>query len=227
MRLKILSVVICLISAFTLIIAVNIDSSEKTDSNNEAPKKSATSASLVLLNSDAEEKPDVAVSSEKGGKPDEIVERKEEETDVTSAEKTEIHSEPENTVKTVEKKTSGLIFSQKETDLLLRIGMCEAGCESVECIAHVMRTVLNRVEDDNFPNSIYDVLYQKGQFTPVGNGRIDRAQPSEKCYKALEMIKSGWNESQGALYFESCRGDSWHSRNLEYLFVCGRMRFYK
>lgn len=118
-------------------------------------------------------------------------------------------------------------LSESDIDLLLRIGTCEAGSESVECIANVMRTVLNRVEDDAFPNSVYGVLYQKNQFTPVETGWINTVCPVDKSYEAIEMIKFGWDDSKGALYFESCKGESWHSRNLEFLFQCDAMRFYK
>jgi len=158
-----------------------------------------------------------------------VDENKVEATTETTTEEIKTYSEQEDKddIEIIEKETSTLVFSDNEESLLLRIGMCEAGGESVECVANVMRTVLNRVEDDYFPDSIYDVLYQRGQFTPVSSGWIDTVQPSEKCYEALEMIKSGWDESQGALYFESCDGDSWHSRNLEYLYNYGNMRFYK
>ena len=46
--------------------------------------------------------------------------------------------------------------------------------------------------------------------------------------EALEMVMSGWDESDGALYFESEKSaDNWHSRHLEYLFTHGGHRFYK
>lgn len=232
MRLKISSIVICLILAVALIVAANMDSSDKADSNNktveESTEASTDSTYLKPLNPTVVTKTYKSVSGALDIKREMVIEENEEETTTeTVTEEVETYSQPTDDIEIIKKETSILVFSEKETDLLLRIGMCEAGGESVECVAHVMCTVLNRVKDDYFPDSIYDVLYQSGQFTPVSTGWINTVQPSEKCYEALEMVKSGWNESQGALYFESCSGDSWHSRNLEYLFTCESMRFYK
>lgn len=124
-----------------------------------------------------------------------------------------------------------LDFDADEAEMLQKIAMAEAGGEGKECMALVMLTVLNRTWSDKFPNSIYGVIHQTTngtyQFTPVANGAYAAAIPSNECKEALNMVMSGWNESQNALYFESCSGSSWHSRNLQYLYSCGRMKFYK
>lgn len=154
---------------------------------------------------------------------------KEPEYTVESNEETTCETVEENTELETQKgeMTKPISLSAEDTDLMVRIAMCEAGGEDVESIASIMRVILNRVESDLFPNSIRDVIYQKKQFTPVSTGWINTVKPSEKCYKALKMVTQGWDESQGALYFESCSGDSWHSRNLEYLYSCDTIRFYK
>ena len=119
-------------------------------------------------------------------------------------------------------------FTEEEEQLLLKIGMAErgnAGC--TDCIALVMRTVLNRVEAGGFGRSIEGVILAQDQFTPVADGSYYRAQPNEYCLEALEMVVSGWDESQGALYYEFCVGESWHSKNLQLLFQHCNTRFYK
>ena len=119
-------------------------------------------------------------------------------------------------------------LSRDEEKMLLKIGMAEAGTESVDCIVNVMRVVLNRVNSDTFPDNIYDVLHEQNQFTPVLYGTYDTAVPNEKCYEALELIESGLDYSQGAMYFESFEDpDNWHSRHLTFLFKIDTMRFYK
>ena len=119
-------------------------------------------------------------------------------------------------------------FTPEEEELLLKIGMAERGDTGcTECIALVMRTVLNRVEGPKFSNSIKRVLYAENQFTPVMEGTFESAQPNDACYEALEMIKTGWDESQGALYYEWCEGESWHSRSLNLLLQHCDTRFYK
>ncbi len=125
-----------------------------------------------------------------------------------------------------------LDFGADDTEILLRIAMAEAEGECTEGKALVMLVVLNRVWSNDFPDSIEDVVFQKTggtyQFSPVApGGRYWTKNPNEDCYKALYMVLDGWNESSGALYFEGCNGDSWHSRNLEYLFTVGGHRFYK
>lgn len=118
-------------------------------------------------------------------------------------------------------------LTEEEKNMLLKIGMAErgeSGC--TECIALVMRTVLNRVNADRFGSSIRSVLFAQDQFTPVMDGSYESAQPNDRCQEALEMVISGWDESQGALYYEWCEGPSWHSQNLHLLFQHCDTRFY-
>ena len=120
-----------------------------------------------------------------------------------------------------------LELTEEEKTMLLKIGMAErgdAGC--TECIALVMRTILNRVESGRFGNSIRGVLFAESQFTPVATGAYHKAEPNELCEEALAMVIYGWDESQGALYYEWCEGASWHSKNLTLLFQHCDTRFY-
>ena len=121
-----------------------------------------------------------------------------------------------------------LFFTEEEQELLLKMGMAErgnAGC--TECIALVMRTILNRVEGPKFSSTIRGVIYAQDQFTPVADGTFERAVPNARCHEALDMICRGWDESQGALYYEWCKGESWHSQNLKLLFQHCDVRFYQ
>lgn len=119
-------------------------------------------------------------------------------------------------------------FSAEETGMLLKIAMAEAEGESTEGKALVILVVLNRAKAPEFPGTIQEVIFQRHQFTPVMNGRYEAAQPDEDCRKALDMVLNGWDESNGALYFESCKNsDNWHSRNLEFLFRYGNHNFYR
>lgn len=111
--------------------------------------------------------------------------------------------------------------------LLAKIAMAEAESEDVQGKALVILVVLNRVRSDKFPNSISEVIFQESQFSPIGNGRFDRVEPDNECYEALELIRlNQWDESQGALYFESEGKSSWHGKNLQFLFQYGNHYFY-
>ena len=119
-------------------------------------------------------------------------------------------------------------YIRKDDDyMLLKIAMAEAEGEDTIGKALVIRTVLNRVQSDNFPDTIKDVIFQENQFTPIRNGRYDKVTPNDDCYIALEMVEDGWDESEGALYFErNTNKETWHSKNLTKLFTHGNHTFY-
>ena len=115
-----------------------------------------------------------------------------------------------------------------ESEILCKIAMAEAESEGVHGKALVMLVVLNRVWSDGFPGTIKEVVFQRGQFAPTEEGgRYWTTEPDVECYEALKLVESGWDESLGALYFESCDGETWHSRNLEKIFEYGNHKFYK
>ena len=120
-----------------------------------------------------------------------------------------------------------ILLTEEEQTMLLKLGMAERGnTECTECIALVMRTVLNRVESGRFGKSIRSVILAKDQFTPVSDGSYYSAEPNDHCREALELVIYGWDESQGALFYEWCQGESWHSKNLHLLFQHCDIRFY-
>ena len=120
-----------------------------------------------------------------------------------------------------------LTFTEEEEQLLLKIGMAERGDTCcTECIALVMRTVLNRVDSPKFSSTVRGVIYAQDQFTPVAEGTFESAEPNVYCREALNLVKQGWDESRGALYYEWCEGESWHSQNLNLLFQHCDTRFY-
>ncbi len=118
-------------------------------------------------------------------------------------------------------------ISKKNAYLLMKIAMAEAEGEDTEGKALVIMVVLNRVNSSGFPDSIKKVIFQERQFSPVANGRFDRVEPDEDCQRALDMIQNGgWDESRGALYFESKSDSTWHEDNLQFLFRHGNHYFY-
>ena len=109
--------------------------------------------------------------------------------------------------------------------LLAKIAMAEAEGEDTEGKALVICVVLNRVESDDFPDTVAEVIFSENQF--AARGSRWEIEPDDDCYEALEMVLDGWDESQGALYFESTDSESsWHKDNLMYLFQYGNHIFY-
>ena len=118
-------------------------------------------------------------------------------------------------------------LSDSDGEVLKRIAMAEAGGETVEGKALVMRVVLNRKDDPVFPDTVEGVVMQEGQFSTIPNGSYRKCSPDEGCDEALKLVKTGWDESKGAVYFESCKNESWQSRNCSFLFEYGGHKFYK
>lgn len=66
-------------------------------------------------------------------------------------------------------------------ELLYQIVMCEGGyTEPDDGIRAMADGVLNRMDSPLFPNTIAEVIYQKGQFEPVGSGRLWSYVPTER-----------------------------------------------
>ena len=67
----------------------------------------------------------------------------------------------------------------------------------------VGNVILNRVESDNFPNTIYSVIFDKKggvQFEPVINGSI-YLSPSHSSVEAAKRALSGENTAGNSLFF--------------------------
>ena len=120
-------------------------------------------------------------------------------------------------------------WNNKDSNILLKIAMAEADGEGTEGKALVMRVVLNRVEDREFPNSVEGVVFQSGQFEPVlDDGRYWNVEPDAECYKALYMVQcENWDDTKGALYFSRTGSSSGMEDNTEYLFTMGNHSFYR
>ena len=108
----------------------------------------------------------------------------------------------------------------------MKIAMAEAGGDGKHGMAMVMAVVLNRVNNENFPNSIEEVIFQEHQFSPIADGRYEKAEPDVECHLALAEIERGEYDTVDALYFENA-SDSWQASNCEYLGTVGHHRFYK
>lgn len=126
-------------------------------------------------------------------------------------------------------------WSSEESYLLAKIAMAEAEGESIQTKTLVILTGLNRVQSDEFPDTIHDVIFQYNsktdvyQFSPViPGGRWWTTEPNEDCWEAVRVVQEAqYDYSGGALFFESCDYDSWHSRNLTFLYQSGNMKFYE
>ncbi|MCD7824581.1 MAG: cell wall hydrolase [Clostridiaceae bacterium] len=142
-------------------------------------------------------------------------------------EEQQVISKEEATQEPYKSKIGSMDWSEEESYLLAKIAMAEAESEDTEGKALVMLVVLNRVWNDEFPDTIEEVIYQSGQFSPIANGRFDKVEPDADCWAALDLIMlDKWDESMGATYFESKSESTWHSEHLKFLFQHGNHYFY-
>lgn len=134
-----------------------------------------------------------------------------------------------------EQPVRALQVTTQERYELAKLLMCEAEGESSITKALIAFVVINRVESNQFPDNIHDVIFEEYngvyQFSPLlPGGSWNEKEPNEDCYRVVDMIIIGDIEdtSDDALYFEACSDtDNWHSQNLEYLFDSDNTRFYR
>lgn len=85
-------------------------------------------------------------------------------------------------------------YSKEEVELIALVTMAEAEGEPEEGKRLVIDTILNRVDHEYFPDTVSEVVYQKGQFTSMWNGRSNRCYVSDDICKLVnEEIESRTN----------------------------------
>lgn len=92
-------------------------------------------------------------------------------------------------------------YSEYEIDLLARLVRAEAESEPYQGKVAVACVVLNRVDSSAFPNTIKEVIYQKGQFQPVRNGEINKPADVDSIKAVNEALKEKRNVAAGSLFF--------------------------
>jgi spore germination cell wall hydrolase CwlJ-like protein len=127
-----------------------------------------------------------------------------EEVATYEASETETVATTEEQVETTTTETNEVSATTDDVTLLSALVYCEAGGESDEGKLAVASVVINRVNSGNYGNSIYDVIYAKGQFGPVTNGSLASALsngvPSD-CTQAATKAISGVNNVPGCYSF--------------------------
>ncbi len=123
------------------------------------------------------------------------------------------------------------LMSSSDYWTLVRIVEAETTGGDVMSKMMVAGVVLNRVNDDNFPDTIYDVVFQGSQFTPTRDGRFYSCTISDDSVEAVDRVLAGEDYSQGALYFVARSSAdpsklSWFDSSLTWLCYYGGHDFY-
>ena len=90
--------------------------------------------------------------------------------------------------------------NNSDVNLLSHLVYGEARGEIYKGQVAVAATVLNRVSDSRFPNTIAGVIYQSGAYTAVSDGQINLS-PDSNSKKAAQDAINGWDPSLGSIYY--------------------------
>lgn len=100
--------------------------------------------------------------------------------------------------------TASYDVAEDDTYLLACLVHAEAGSEPYEGKLAVANVVLNRVNSGRYGNSISDVVYARGQFSVVTNGRLASVianGPNSESLEAAREALAGVNNVPDYLYF--------------------------
>ena len=97
-----------------------------------------------------------------------------------------------------------------DVTLLAALIQCEAGNESYEGQLAVGAVVVNRVKSPSYTNTVTDVIFASGQFTPAGSGKVARLIESgniyASCIQAANEALSGVTNVGSATHFRRAGG---------------------
>lgn len=112
-------------------------------------------------------------------------------------------------------------FTDEEIELISHLVVAEAEGQPEEGQRYVVDVVLNRVESDDWPDTVRDVIYAPGQFSCIWDGRWERTSstPESDFLVVDEILRQKNNE---IVYFRAG-----HYGDGDPVFVCGDHYFSK
>lgn len=96
-----------------------------------------------------------------------------------------------------------LEYTEEDVLWLARIVNVEARGGSVNKKIAVANVVLNRVKSDRFPNTIKEVLFQKGQFPPAYYSYFATSEPVASSFEAARRALMGEIVAENCLFFNN------------------------
>lgn len=98
-----------------------------------------------------------------------------------------------------------VLTSASELNILAALVQCEAGGESYEGQLAVASVVMNRVRSGAYPNTVTDVIYASGQFTPANSTKMSNlaltGNIKASCLQAAQEAINGNCNVGDALHF--------------------------
>lgn len=93
-------------------------------------------------------------------------------------------------------------YTDNDLYVLSHIISAEAGNCSEDMMLSVGSVVLNRVADDRFPDTIEEVVFQPGQYSPTWNGAY-YAEPTEGAIEAAKTLLEEGTQIDASVVWQS------------------------
>ncbi len=118
-------------------------------------------------------------------------------------------------------------YREDEVYWLSRIISAESRGEPLTGQMAVGSVILNRVRSSQFPNTIWGVIFQKDQFSPVKNGSVHKS-PAWSSVIAAKLCLEGYTIDNNILFFcnTSVSPYNWITQNRRVAFKIGGHTFY-
>lgn len=87
-----------------------------------------------------------------------------------------------------------------DVQLLARLINAETGSSSEQAQIAVASVVMNRVNSEKFPDTIFEVIYQRGQYSPTWNGSINKTPSDQAVKSAIYVYQNGSQIPSNVLY---------------------------
>lgn len=142
--------------------------------------------------------------------------------DATVLAAAEVHS----TMNWQEVKDTSIQLDYEDAQALMKIAYAEGGNQGVEGQLLIMEVCYNRMLSDDYPNTITEVITQKGQFESYRNGQYAAAEPTAETHLALAELEKGIDLDSDIIAFETCANHKSLERYFEFSFTYQDHDFY-
>lgn len=91
-------------------------------------------------------------------------------------------------------------YTQEDLYYMSHIVQAEAGYCSTEMMEGVASVVMNRVNDDRFPDTVMGVITQAGQYSPLTNGTFWNEPTTEAIEVSIDILENGSKYPEDVIY---------------------------
>lgn len=135
-----------------------------------------------------------------------------------------------------EASSDAIVATKDDVKILEQIVEAEATGEDMKGKILVANVIFNRMVDEEFPDNVKDVVFQKVggeyQFSPISDKRFWSVKVTDDTREAVQRAINGEDYSEGALYFMARRlarksSAKWFDNNLKWLLKHGEHEFFK